>query len=109
MSMLSTANNTKNPVCILHALLVLGDKWTPLLILELSRCPKTFSDLELSLKGISPRTLSQRLNKLVENEIVTKISYCEHPPRYNYSLTHKGADLQNIINDMAKWSAKYPK
>lgn len=102
------SRSTQSPTCIVHALSVLGDKWTPLLVKELTVCPKTFGDLETALMGISPRTLSQRLNKLVADGIVTKILYCEHPPRYNYSLTQKGADLQNIIIDMANWSHKYP-
>lgn len=93
--------------CILKALEVLGDKWTPLLIRELTECPQGFSDLEKLLTGISPRTLSQRLNKLVDEDIVDKRLYCEHPPRYHYALTAKGADLQNIIKDMASWSQKY--
>lgn len=108
--MIQTEQQTINkPTCIMHALSILGDKWTPLLIKELTACPKTFGDLENALVGISPRTLSQRLNKLVSERIVSKSMYCEHPPRYNYALTHKGCDLQNILNDMAKWSQKYPK
>lgn len=94
--------------CITHALSILGDKWTPLLVREMTRCPQTFSDLESALDGISPRTLSQRLNKLVEYEIVKKDIYCQHPPRYNYSLTSKGTDLQQILHDMAAWGNKYP-
>lgn len=106
--MKSTVQNATKPTCIMHALSVLGDKWTPLLVRELTVCPKTFGNLETALTGISPRTLSQRLNKLVADGIVTKVMYCEHPPRYNYSLTRKGADLQNILKDMATWSQKYP-
>jgi DNA-binding HxlR family transcriptional regulator len=93
--------------CIAKALSILGDKWSPLLIKELTTCPQTFSDLEKVLVGISPRTLSQRLNKLVDEDIVEKRLYCERPPRYSYSLTTKGSDLQVILQDMAKWSAKY--
>lgn len=100
--------STARSGCILHALFVLGDKWTPLLIKELTRCPQTFSELEIAVNGINPRTLSQRLNKLVKDDIVTKNIYCQHPPRYNYALTQKGADLQGILKDMATWSAKYP-
>ena len=93
--------------CIAKALSILGDKWTPLLIKELTSCPQTFSDLEKVLTGISPRTLSQRLNKLVDEDIVEKRLYCERPPRYSYVLTTKGKDLQTILQDMAAWSAKY--
>lgn len=101
---------TKNPNqidCINGALYILGDKWTPLLIKELSVCPKKFSTLEKNLKGISPRTLSQRLDKLVFNGIITKEMYCEHPPRYQYSLTVKGSDLKQVLIDMSNWSNKY--
>lgn len=93
--------------CIAKALCILGDKWTPLLIRELTLSPQTFSDLEKLLAGISPRTLSQRLNMLVEQDIVDKRLYCEHPPRYSYQLTKKGQDLQTILQDMALWSTKY--
>jgi DNA-binding HxlR family transcriptional regulator len=93
--------------CVARALAIFGDKWTLLLVRELTRCPQTFSDLETSLGGISPRTLSQRLNKLVEDGIVAKDMYCEHPPRYNYSLTEKGADLQLILKNISSWSNKY--
>lgn len=94
--------------CINGALYILGDKWTPLLIKELSVCPKKFSTLEKNLKGISPRTLSQRLDKLVFNEVIAKEMYCEHPPRYQYALTNKGNDLKQILKDMSNWSRKYP-
>ena len=103
------ANNTlpNDTECISGALEILGDKWTPLLIKELTECPKKFSDLEKSLPGISPRTLSQRLNKLEQTDIITKTIYCPHPPRYKYALTKKGLDFQSILTDMALWSHKY--
>lgn len=97
----------KKTGCISKALEILGDKWTPLLIRELTLCPQNFSDLEKLLIGISPRTLSQRLNRLVSEDIVDKRLYCEHPPRYSYQLTSKGQDLQTILQDMARWSTKY--
>ena len=105
MATITTAKEKTD--CIARALAIFGDKWTLLLVRELTRCPQTFSDLETSLDGISPRTLSQRLNKLVEDGIVEKSMYCEHPPRYNYSLTEKGADLQLILKNISAWSNKY--
>ena len=107
--MAQTLITTTNTDCIANALSIFGDKWTPLLVREMTRCPLTFSDLESAVEGISPRTLSQRLNKLIDEDIVVKNIYCQHPPRYNYSLTKKGADLQSILNDMAAWGSKYPK
>ena len=105
--MANIASTSVKTECITHALSILGDKWTPLLVREMTRCPQTFSDLESAVEGISPRTLSQRMIKLVDDGIVVKSLYCQHPPRYNYSLTAKGADLQQILNDMAAWGSKY--
>lgn len=107
MTTISAPIELQKAGCIAKALSILGDKWTPLLIRELTLCPQTFSDLEKLLVGISPRTLSQRLNMLVEEGIVDKNMYCEHPPRYSYQLSPKGRDLQSILQDMARWSTKY--
>ena len=89
------------------ALCVLGDKWTPLLLGQLIAGPKTFGELELQLAGISPRTLSARLTKSEDGNILEKTKYNEHPPRYKYQLTQKGTELQDILQNMASWGEKY--
>lgn len=95
------------PGCIAAALQTLGDKWSPLLLGQLVEEPKTFSELELALAGISPRTLSARLEKLVNESIVKKDLYCKRPPRYRYELTQKGFELQEILRAMAAWGDKH--
>lgn len=97
----------EKPGCIKYALEILGDKWTGLLLRELCTGPKTFSDLEKSAVGISPRTLSQRLEMMQENGIIAKSLYCEKPARCNYALTEKGQELQEILRAMARWSSHY--
>jgi DNA-binding HxlR family transcriptional regulator len=97
----------EKPGCIQATLDIIGDKWTGLLLRELTECPKTFSELEQQLSGISPRTLSQRLDKLESECITTKSLYCEHPPRYKYALTKKGSDLKTVLHSMADWGEKY--
>lgn len=95
------------PGCIQAALCILGDKWSPLLIGQLVSGPKTFGELELMLVGISPRTLSARISKLQEDEIITKKQYKAHPPRFRYELTEKGRGLQDILQKMAQWGEQY--
>lgn len=95
------------PGCIQAALCVLGDKWSPLMIGQLVGETSTFSDLEKRLHGISPRTLSARLDKLQNDGIIERIKYNEHPPRYKYSLTDKGRGLIEILESMAAWGEKY--
>lgn len=97
----------KKPGCMQEALKILGNKWTALILMELSASQATFSQLEVALTGISPRTLSQRLNKLESEDIISRSCYCEHPPRYQYQITQKGKDLQSVLKKMADWGAKY--
>lgn len=97
----------KHPGCLQAALKILGDKWTPLILRDLSSGESTFSELETSLVGISPRTLSQRLSKLEAEAIVDKTLYCEHPPRHRYQITTKGRELQSVLVKMAQWGERY--
>lgn len=94
--------------CIQTTLAILGDKWTALIVRYLFDAgPARFSEIELALGGISPRTLSQRLDKLVTEDILAKQQYCQHPPRVTYQLTPKGQELQKILVQMASWGTRY--
>ena len=86
------------PVCA-TAEIVCG-KWTLLLVRDLSEGNSRFCELERSLTGISPRTLSLRLRALEEEGIVRRTTYAEVPPRVEYALTAKGEALLPIIESM---------
>jgi DNA-binding HxlR family transcriptional regulator len=92
------ASSDTCPVCR-TAEIVCG-KWTLLLIRDLSEGYSRFCELERSLAGISPRTLSLRLRALEEQEIVERHTFPEVPPRVEYALTEKGLALLPIIDDM---------
>ena len=79
---------------------IIGAKWTALLIHDLSEGARRFSQLEHSCPGISPRTLSERLRLLEQENLVVRRSYSETPPRVEYELTEKGAALLPIIEAM---------
>lgn len=93
--------------CVAAAMEIIGNKWTALLLRDLAGGPKRFSELQLSVTGINPRTLSQRLDELERCQIITKASYAEVPPRIEYTLTPKGADLIPVLRQMAQWGDKY--
>ncbi|HUC78689.1 MAG TPA: helix-turn-helix domain-containing protein [Candidatus Saccharimonadales bacterium] len=97
----------KHPGCIAEALSIIGNKWTALLVMELAKGNTRFCHIETSLKGISPRTLSQRLDYLADKSIITKQNFQEMPPRVEYTLTKKGYDLLPILQSMASWGNKY--
>ena len=93
------------PVCR-TADIVCG-KWTLLLVRELADGRSRFCELERSLSGISPRTLSLRLRALEEEEIVERQEFSEVPPRVEYALTDKGRALLPIIDDMREYGERW--
>src|SRR5437870_7741987 len=82
---------------------IIGAKWTAVLVHDLSEGPRRFSELEHSCRGISPRTLSERLRALEQDAIVLRRCYTESPPRVEYELTDKGEDLLPIIEEMRRF------
>jgi len=93
--------------CVASTLKIVGNKWTALILRDFADGPKRFSELERSLKHISPRTLSQRLDDLEGYGIIKKRSFSEVPPRIEYSLTSKGLDLVPVLKQMAEWGTKH--
>jgi DNA-binding HxlR family transcriptional regulator len=91
------------PVCR-TADIVCG-KWTLLLVRDLAEGRSRFCELERSLQGISPRTLSLRLRALEDEGIVERHTYPEVPPRVEYALTEKGRALLPIIDDMRTYGS----
>jgi DNA-binding HxlR family transcriptional regulator len=82
---------------------IIAAKWTPLIVHDLSEGPRRFMGLEHACPGISPRTLSERLDMLERQGIVIRRSYPESPPRVEYELTDKGEALLPIIDAMRKF------
>jgi DNA-binding HxlR family transcriptional regulator len=88
---------------VARTLKIIGSKWTMLLIHNLFEGKKRFGELQRELDGISPKTLSQRLQELEQENIITKTIFPEVPPHVEYNLTDKGHSLKNIFDAMATW------
>jgi DNA-binding HxlR family transcriptional regulator len=99
------ASDPTCPVCR-TADIVCG-KWTLLLVRDLAEGRSRFCELERSLSGISPRTLSLRLRALEEEGIVERQTYAEVPPRVEYTLTAKGRALIPIIDGMRDYGERW--
>lgn len=93
------------PVC--RTAEVVCGKWTLLLVRDLAEGHTRFCELERSLAGISPRTLSLRLRALEEEGIVERHTFPEVPPRVEYALTEKGLALLPIIEDMRSYGERW--
>ncbi len=94
--------------CIAAAAEILGQKWTALILRDLHSGAKGFCELERTVEGINPRTLSNRLDELERHDIIQKDSCAGAPNRCEYHLTQKGKDLVPILRNMANWGERYP-
>ena len=85
------------------AVSVLDGKWTMLVIRDLLRGTRRFSELRASLRGISPKTLTDRLRALEDHGLVDRVMYAEIPPRVEYTLTERGRALRPVLDALATW------
>lgn len=92
---------------IARSLDMVGDRWTLLVIRDLRRGQSKFADLLVSLQGISPTVLSERLQSLEQDEIVARRFYSDHPPRAEYVLTAKGDALAPVLQAFYAWGAEH--
>ena len=89
--------------CPLSATLGLVGEWWTLLILHDAFDGYTrFDEFQANL-GISSSLLTTRLKRLVDNGLLERRQYQEHPPRYEYVLTELGASLRPVIVVLAAW------
>ncbi|HEX2502513.1 MAG TPA: helix-turn-helix domain-containing protein [Miltoncostaeaceae bacterium] len=86
---------------------IVSGKWTLVMLRDLAEGPCRFSELQRSLSGISPRTLSIRLRALEDEGIVERHEFAEMPPRVEYRLTPKGAALAPIVDAMRDYGARW--
>ena len=94
-------NKTGNTTCpVARTARIISGKWTLLIIRDLASGVKRFNQLERSLQGISPKTLSERLRSLEEEGIILRETFAEVPPRVEYTLTAKGRDLIEVVECM---------
>lgn len=86
-----------------RALDVVGDKWTLLIVRDLSGGPRRFVELQRVLPGISTEQLRSRLHRMVADGLLTRRRYREVPPRVDYELTPRARDLLPVVGELARW------
>jgi len=91
---------------IAGALELIGDRWSLLLIRDLSLGLSRYDDLREST-GIPAATLAARLKHLTQHGIVEKCRYQERPPRDEYRLTAKGRDLWKVSVALREWGDRW--
>ncbi len=84
---------------------LIGDKWTLLILRDMMFGAQRFSDFLTSAEAMKRNILSDRLKRLTDHGLVLRVPYQDHPPRFRYQLTTKGAALLPVIQAMAAWGA----
>lgn len=88
---------------------LIGNKWKIIILRDLLKGTKRYSELTKSVVGISAKVLTENLRDLEDCGIVKRTVYPVVPPKVEYSLTEKGKDLENVINAMKSFGMKYKK
>jgi len=92
----------KEPCSVARALSVIGDRWTLLILRDCFLRVRRFDDFHARL-GIGRPILADRLQKLVDSFVLTKVAYQQRPTRYEYRLTEKGLALHPVIMAIVHW------
>jgi len=90
------------------ALELLGERWSLLIVRELMFGGRRFSDLRASLRGISAKVLTERLEGLEEAGIVRRSELEQAPGVKLYELTEWGKRADSAIMELGRWAAMSP-
>ncbi len=86
---------------------IIGDKWTLLIIRDLFLGRTQFRDFCSSPEKIATNILTDRLKRLVETELVTRLPSAEQAGRETYHLTDRGKSLEPVLRAVAKWGEQH--
>jgi len=100
-------NDYRNQTCsIAGALEVVGERWSLLIVRDVLLGLRRFDQMQAHM-GIARNVLQARLTKLIDEGVLERHLYEEHPPRYEYRLTEKGLDLWPTVVALMKWGDRY--
>ncbi|MCE7065782.1 helix-turn-helix transcriptional regulator [Dyadobacter sp. CY326] len=82
---------------------VIGGKWKPLILYNLTLGTRRFGELSVRIPSISRKVLTEQLKELERDGLVVRQQYKEMPPRVEYSLTEKSNSLVAVFKEIANW------
>ena len=82
----------------------IGDKWSVLVLVELSKGVRRFRELQRAVPGISQRMLTVTTRRLCRDGLVERTAYATIPPQVDYRLTPTGESLAAAVFGLADWS-----
>ncbi len=103
-----TSERTYGQYCPIAAGLdLIGDRWTLLMLRELSMGDRRFTDLRAALVGIAPNLLSERLRSLQAISLVTTVELPPPAARSVYRLSEEGRRIEPVLRSMARFGVRY--
>jgi DNA-binding HxlR family transcriptional regulator len=102
-----TSRERKSDCPIHAALTVFGDAWTLIVVRDLLRGRNTFTELSSGKERIATNVLADRLARLEEDGIITKVPLPGRGNPIRYDLTEKGVDLVPLLISIGEWSLKH--
>ncbi|MFD3791163.1 winged helix-turn-helix transcriptional regulator [Streptomyces cyaneofuscatus] len=95
-------------VCGIDAAMdVIGGRWKVLILWALDEKPCRFGELRRAVPGVTEKVLSSHLKELEDDGIVRREEYAEVPPRVEYSLTPRGAALNEALEPLGAWGREH--
>ena len=86
---------------------IIGNKWKIIILRDLLTGTKRYNELSRSVVGISAKVLTENLRDLEKDGIVKRKVYPVVPPKVEYSLTSKGLELKDVLEQMKIFGEKY--
>jgi len=85
---------------------LIGDKWSMLVLRDVFRGVRRFDELCTDL-AMSRAVLTERLKRLVDAGVLTKVPYQERPLRHEYRLTAMGVELPPMLVALMRWGDRW--
>lgn len=102
------ADSHENVDCPITAMLeLIGGKWKPIILYNLTSGTRRFGQIDVRIPGISRKVLTEQLRELEEDGLISRKQYNEIPPRVEYSLTELGKSLSPVFKEMAIWGKEH--
>ena len=91
-----------------HALDVIGDRWSLIVVRELMLGPRRFADLQSAVVGITPAVLTDRLRHLAETGVAEQVTLDDLAHTRAYRLTPWGRGLEDVMASLGRWAHGSP-
>ncbi|WP_339886744.1 helix-turn-helix domain-containing protein [uncultured Flavobacterium sp.] len=94
----------KNIDCPLnHTMILIGNKWKPLLLFHLLEGALRSGELQKSVTGISNKMFTQTIRELEKDGLVERKIFPVVPPKVEYKLSERGKSLEPILRSLDQW------